>query len=746
MFCSSQSSPTPERYTRINRVQGERVKKSKAFEQTGSPSSCGGYQNSSGNSISSSSIHLRCRASRLSQFSSNNNLLDLYIDGEHHATESMTNSQRYAEIGDDEHIAESMRPTSSGRPPRYLCTAPSSPRYGTDNLRSYSFREIRGKYPKYASSHKHTENNLDSMTCEFPGKLSMSDIRGFDGETTTTIEDIYQDSSDGCPTLSSNGITKDFSLKVIPLSKGFDSHQTDQNFDVSKKACFPDRFYWASVHGELVGSTMKEQHTDEWLLKKVEELDKTYHLFEKDPEPEKLEHDRLNITTLLKNIRKITEDKRHLASELSLQIISRLKERSFAKEQLSQLKLELDTRTRRLEKEKNELQSSLEKELDRRSMEWSLKLSKFQSEEQRLRDRVRELAQQNVALQREVSSFKGIEPEMRNSITNLERQLNDCRTNQDELKAENYNLRQASMELQESCNKAEEERNYITNICKEKERESKDLQKVVVRLQRTCSEQEKTIEELGQSFSNEIGKPFIIGDNVVNQPQAEKLRLASVELNLRREVETCRIELESLRKENICLLERFRCAAGNRYGFSLARLDLELHARVECLEMQSLSLLDDSSNFCNQLLDCAGRCRLECCCMESNASAHVYSAIEPSLRHQKLRKAIENYRRSLQMISTTLDEKLGLATEASSSVQQKVQKTEVLLYLWLNEGLYIASGRWQFCTKNCSKTVKLIFISFLMLKPTNSSFVLCLILKDQTELNFIMEGWICICS
>ncbi|KAL5707562.1 Glyoxylate/hydroxypyruvate/pyruvate reductase 2kgr [Ranunculus cassubicifolius] len=53
----------------------------------------------------------------------------------------------------------------------------------------------------------------------------------------------------------------------------------------------------------------------------------------------------------------------------------------------------MDSQTVRLEKKKNELQSGLEKELDRRSSDWSFKIQKIQLEEKRLRERVRELAE-----------------------------------------------------------------------------------------------------------------------------------------------------------------------------------------------------------------------------------------------------------------------------------------------------------------------------------------------------------------
>ncbi|PHT61113.1 hypothetical protein T459_35036 [Capsicum annuum] len=70
-----------------------------------------------------------------------------------------------------------------------------------------------------------------------------------------------------------------------------------------------------------------------------------------------------------------------MASEVSSMLRNQVAERASAKEEASILQAELDSRTRRLETEKNELQSVvLEKELDRRSSNWSLKLEKYQIE------------------------------------------------------------------------------------------------------------------------------------------------------------------------------------------------------------------------------------------------------------------------------------------------------------------------------------------------------------------------------
>ncbi|KAF3654621.1 hypothetical protein T459_28978 [Capsicum annuum] len=80
-----------------------------------------------------------------------------------------------------------------------------------------------------------------------------------------------------------------------------------------------------------------------------------------------------------------------MASDVSSMLRNQVAERASAKEKASILQAELDTRTRRLETKKNELQSLLEKELDRRSNDWSLKLEKYQIEQHTLRERAREL-------------------------------------------------------------------------------------------------------------------------------------------------------------------------------------------------------------------------------------------------------------------------------------------------------------------------------------------------------------------
>ncbi|PHT28635.1 Pleiotropic drug resistance protein 1 [Capsicum baccatum] len=109
----------------------------------------------------------------------------------------------------------------------------------------------------------------------------------------------------------------------------------------------------------------------------------------------------ISVLVLIRTIRRLTKDKVQMASEVSSMLRNQVAERASAKEESNILQAELDLRTRRLETEKNELQSVLEKELDRRSSNWSLKLEKYQIEQHRLRERARELVEQNVSLQRE---------------------------------------------------------------------------------------------------------------------------------------------------------------------------------------------------------------------------------------------------------------------------------------------------------------------------------------------------------
>ncbi|PHT48900.1 hypothetical protein CQW23_13108 [Capsicum baccatum] len=157
----------------------------------------------------------------------------------------------------------------------------------------------------------------------------------------------------------------------------------------------------------------------------------------------------LSIPVLIRTIRRLTNEKVQMASEVSSMLRNQVTERASAKEEASILQDELDSQTRRLETEKNELQSILEKDLDRRSNDWSLKLEKYQIEQHRLCERARDLVEQNVYLQREVSSCNEKEVVNRIKMPFLEKHLKDLSKRIEQVLEENQNLRQQLTQLQE---------------------------------------------------------------------------------------------------------------------------------------------------------------------------------------------------------------------------------------------------------------------------------------------------------
>ncbi|PHT27125.1 hypothetical protein CQW23_33264 [Capsicum baccatum] len=168
--------------------------------------------------------------------------------------------------------------------------------------------------------------------------------------------------------------------------------------------------------------------------------------------PKKFGHDLsrdLSIPVLIRTIRRLTKEKVQIASEVSSMLRNQDAKRASAKEETSILQDELDSQTRRLEIEKNELQSVLEKDLYRSSNDWSLKLEKYHIEQHRLRERARELVEQNVSLQREVSSFNEKEVVNRIKMSFSEKHLEHLSKRIEQVSEENQNLRHQLTQLQE---------------------------------------------------------------------------------------------------------------------------------------------------------------------------------------------------------------------------------------------------------------------------------------------------------
>ncbi|KAJ4719773.1 golgin subfamily B member 1 isoform X1 [Melia azedarach] len=564
-------------------------------------------------------------------------------------------------------------------PPRAQYTAPTSP---TDTVKgkpkSHSFREAKATRLHF-SSRDWVESGFGhesprSLAKNVVERLSQTHVlprsssKEVDEDTPITIEDIYCGSVSRCSDSNSDV----FARKSYSLDEPY------ENVNAFEKDDFTGLQNQNNFFGDHYGgfnSVATEEDVDAELQKRSKEAEERVMVLSEELDNETFLRDTgFDVPALIQSIRSLTKEKMSLALEVSGLLQSRIAERASAKEELSLSKAELESRTKRLEREKNELQSGLEKELDRRSSDWSFKLEKYQMEEQRLRERVRELAEQNVSLQREVCSFNEKETESRSMITYLEQQLKDLSTRVDEYSKENRDLRQNVSELREKHRATEADLNCIKRNFEEKETECKELQKSITRLLRTCSEQEKTIAGLREGFSGEVEKKHALEkfDKHVAMLQMEQVRLTGIELSLRREVESYRVEVDSLRHENINLLERLK-GNGKESAALTIKLDKELWGRICCLQNQGLTMLNESTELCSLLLDFVKgkvgqlpETKRGIEFIKNGLDGQLI--VESDMKVQGFKRGIESLTRSLQTMSGLLHEKSSLPALKSQSL------------------------------------------------------------------------------
>ncbi|XP_057981825.1 uncharacterized protein LOC131167068 [Malania oleifera] len=649
---SCSRSTTPERQLKAKRLEAAASQNVHRTEKPDYAGSSRVHNDSSGNSSSCSS-------------NVSSRVLDLYIDGEQQQERSRprSSSSQRNNIGNGN--------GGGRRPPRVQFAAPVSPvDVIKDRPSSCSFREATGTQ-LYFSSKDLAENGFGH---ESPRKLAKSVIdklshshvstkkmlNGCDPNIPITVKDVYGESLNRCSGSNSEGMGR----RDIPLNEPYETINGYHPKAVSsfqKQNCF---FYDKCG---VLNSVDDEEDTDMELRRKFKEAEQRFLFLSEEIEQESFLPDGgFSVPSLVQTIRNLIEERISLALEVSAALQGRIEDRTSAKEQLRLAKAELDSQTRRLEKEKNEMQSGLEKELDRRSSDWSFKLEKYQSEEQRLRERVRELAEQNVLFQRELSSLHEREAERRSMIAQSELQLKDLSTKMEEAKKQNRDLQQNLSILQEKYLVAEEERGCIQRNYEEKEKECKELHKSITRLLRTCSEQEKTIDGLREGLGEEIRKKqsYESLDRHVDKLQMEQMRLTGVEQALRKEVESYKSGVDSLRHENINLLNRLKIL-GKEGGFSTYKLDQELWTRVCCLQSQGLLLLKESNQLCSKLLE-----------FIKGKSGYTFDAkhgievvkggldgqfvVESDMKVQGFKRCAENLTKSLQTMSTILQEKSSM--------------------------------------------------------------------------------------
>lgn len=577
-----------------------------------------------------------------------NKVLDRYIVGEQLQETSVPRNTCSQKPRDEN------RNGGGNRPPRV--TIPTD---GVNQKpRSQSFREPKESH-HYFSTKDWVENGFGhdsprklakhvierlSQARALPGASS----REFDSDIPFTVEDIYGGTVNRSPSLDSDGGQQ---REIFSLTErnGFccETHK-----DPNSAAAEED------IDGKLLAQF---KHAEERAMFLSEELNQENFL----------PGGGVSVQGLVQTIRSLAEERSSIALEVAEVFKDRVAEKASFTEELRLAKLELDSRTRRLEKEKKELQFSLEKELDRRSGEWSSKLEKYQTEEHRLRERVRELAEQNVSLQREVSSFKERDSYSRNQIISSGEQLQDLTTSIEQARAENQNLHKIISETKEKLRGADEDRDCIRRNYEEKEKECKDFHRSLCRMLRTCSEQEKTIEGLRQGLRNEVGKKSFKDspDSQLANLQMELMRLTGVEQNLRKEVESCRCEIESLRHENINLLHRLK--GGRDENGSTFKLDQELYDCVCYLQNKVPTFLNECIQLCAKLLQHIKE--------KSGQSSHVKQGVEVAkngidaqfivdsdVRVQGFKRGAENLIQSLHSVSSVLQEKV-LAKESQQN-------------------------------------------------------------------------------
>ncbi|OMO69474.1 hypothetical protein CCACVL1_19486 [Corchorus capsularis] len=625
---------TPEKKSKAKRCEAEAID----FERHYPSGTSRLYHDSSGSSSSSSS-------------NVSSKVIDRYIDGEQLVEGSKSNNS-----------SRRNNPGNGGQrlPPRVQYTTPPSP---TDSIKeknkSHSFREAKGTRLNF-SSRDWVENGFGHESPRMIAKnvierlsqshaIPRSSSKEFNQHIPITTEDVYGGYLNKCP------------LKSYAMDEPYeDAVGYCEDFSSLEKQ---NGFFGGSYDG--LNSSETDYDTDVELQRRSKEAEERVKLLSETLEQESFLRDRgFDVSSLIQTIRNLTEEKVNLALEVSDLLQFRIAERTFFREELRMARVELESQTKKLEKEKHELQSGLEKEIDRRSSDWSFKLEKYHTEEQRLRERVRELAEQNVSLQREVCSFNEKETENRSIMTHSAEQLKELTRKLEFLSDENQDLRQKLSQSEEKYKAAIEDVDCIRRNFEEKEKECKDLQKSVTRLLRTCSEQEKTIEGLREGYSEEIGKkqPMEKNEKQFTKLQMEQMRLTGIELGLRKEVESCRLEVDTLRHENIDLLNRLK-GNGKDLGALTFKLEKEMRSRICCLQNQGLSLLNESTHLSSKLIEFikvrVGQFQ------ETHQGLDGQFLVESDMKVQGFKRGIESLTRSLQTMSSLLHEKSSLVGSKS---------------------------------------------------------------------------------
>ncbi|CAN8287189.1 unnamed protein product [Cochlearia groenlandica] len=493
-----------------------------------------------------------------------------------------------------------------------------------------------------------------------------------------------------------NGKTLDSSLDVfsnLPLDEPVNDNYTEDHTEHQE----------LFLHGKNkhIGGTnyvCKEENVDSELERKYKEAEKRVKVLSEELKEQEF------LSECDFDIRRMEEERLALAIEVLNLLRSQMVEKDSLREEIDRAKTDRDFHIKRLEKEKSEIEIELEKELDRRSSEWTSKLESFQHEEKRLRERVRELAEHNVSLQRDVSSFHEKETERIDMLRHMEETVEELSATTEEMREENMYLMQNLSKLQEGYTDSTEDLGRVRRDFEDKDVECKELNKSVTNLLRTCKEQEKTIQGLRDSLSEETKKqPYETHEEMCKKLQMEQIRLTGVEFSLRKEIESVKLEADSLRRENTFLMNQVK---GEEADTMNVKLDSEMNMRVYHLQDQGISMLNESTQLCYKFLkfikEKLAKFPESYQDMKSmNNGLSEQFLIESEMSVHGIRRGTESLKRSLQTVTGLLLEKSNeMASESSSASADRLSshfeveslraelRAEILITRLLKETLY----------------------------------------------------------
>ncbi|KAJ7519920.1 hypothetical protein O6H91_20G060200 [Diphasiastrum complanatum] len=252
-------------------------------------------------------------------------------------------------------------------------------------------------------------------------------------------------------------------------------------------------------------------------------------------------------------IKELQEAKRSLALEVAAELRQRIAERDSAKRMMGFIKTAVDSYVKVSEREKQELQSGLEKELESKHVENT-----------ELRERIKKLEEEKAGLQIELTSVSSQDNVLGEKVRNFELLMKGHRKRVEEAEKTILHLRQASVYAQKRHKEVEEELQALRKSNQEREGENHVLRRSLSRLQQLCQDHENNKKQVAYQCLNKSPSD---GDYFKHwnktQLQQELLRLSRIEKTLQGELYASRLEANTLSCQLKSLEEKLRSKEGD---------------------------------------------------------------------------------------------------------------------------------------------------------------------------------------